>query len=85
MGSNLQKRLPSLTGMRFIAALLVFLAHISIENLWDEPEVNDSLTHTVNRLGWVGVGFFFILSGFVLTWSARPQDTTRSAPSGADG
>lgn len=78
MGSNLQKRLPSLTGMRFIAALFVFLAHIAIENLWDDPEVNESMTLTVNRLGWVGVGFFFILSGFVLTWSARPKDTVRA-------
>jgi peptidoglycan/LPS O-acetylase OafA/YrhL len=28
--------------------------------------------------GSAGVSFFFILSGFVLTWSARPNDTARA-------
>jgi peptidoglycan/LPS O-acetylase OafA/YrhL len=28
--------------------------------------------------GFVGVSFFFILSGFVLTWSRRPDDTATS-------
>jgi len=69
-------RLPSLTGLRFVAAFLVFGFHIGVVNL-----VNDGAAGTATwwlfGQGAVGVSFFFILSGFVLTWSARPDDTAR--------
>lgn len=58
-------RLPSLTGMRFIAAFIVFGFHISAAGLWPYLDVPF-------RQGATGVSFFFILSGFVLTWSAKP-------------
>ncbi|MCR3751272.1 Peptidoglycan/LPS O-acetylase OafA/YrhL, contains acyltransferase and SGNH-hydrolase domains [Lentzea californiensis] len=59
------RRLPSLTGMRFIAAFIVFGFHINAAGLWPYLDVPF-------RQGATGVSFFFILSGFVLTWSARP-------------
>ncbi|WP_052207213.1 acyltransferase family protein [Sinomonas humi] len=53
-----RKRLESLTSLRFFAATAVALMHGL--NRYDLPVVN---------LGFVGVSFFFVLSGFVLTWS----------------
>ncbi|MGW8697142.1 acyltransferase family protein [Streptomyces eurythermus] len=70
-------RLPSLTGMRFIAALLVFATHISANRLFASRATDDGLAAVLGRTGWLGVSFFFVLSGFILTWSARPADTVR--------
>lgn len=58
-------RLDSLTGLRWWAALAVFVHHMT--NFAALP-IHESL-----RLGAHGVAFFFVLSGFVLTWSARPS------------
>ncbi|WP_334173090.1 acyltransferase family protein [Sinomonas sp.] len=52
------RRLDSLTGLRFLAAAAVALMHGF--GRYDIPVVN---------LGFVGVSFFFVLSGFVLTWA----------------
>ena len=74
-------RLPSLTGLRFIAAVMVFLFHASLTT---EPplnpfsgDVSDFFHAAASKTGWMGVTFFFLLSGFVLTYSARPNDTPR--------
>lgn len=70
-------RLPSLTGMRFFAAIMVFVCHAFGSRIFLDDGLNDVLSDKISRLGWVGVSFFFILSGFVLTWTARPNDTVR--------
>ncbi|MEJ3742523.1 acyltransferase [Actinomycetes bacterium KLBMP 9797] len=77
-------RLPSLTGLRFLAALLVFVFHASLlyspvpphtqVSPYRDAAVADAIWAVVNKAGFVGVSFFFVLSGFVLTWSARPGD-----------
>ena len=46
-----------LTSLRFFAALLVFVHHTPLTARWSE----------VFSLGFAGVGFFFVLSGFILT------------------
>ncbi|UOQ57706.1 acyltransferase [Leucobacter allii] len=59
-------RLDVLTGLRWWAAFLVFLYHM---------RVFAPLPGPINLLfdqGYFGVTFFFVLSGFVLTWSMRP-------------
>lgn len=70
------ERLPTLTGMRWLAALSVFVYHAVWETFPAElfGETGGRLT---SNLGWVGVSFFFVLSGFVLAWSAKPGDTVR--------
>jgi mycarose O-acyltransferase len=71
-------RLPSLTGMRFIAAGMVFFFHSFYENLFNAPSANNAMAAIFSEGGWAGVSFFFVLSGFVLTWSARPSDTAKA-------
>ncbi|MEU1072709.1 acyltransferase [Streptomyces sp. NPDC005878] len=63
-------RLPTLTGMRFVAAAAVVLCHFSLY-IRGNPDF-------WRNLGQVGVSFFFVLSGFVLTWSARPDSPARA-------
>jgi peptidoglycan/LPS O-acetylase OafA/YrhL len=64
-------RLDSLTGLRFLAAAAVFGFHATY--LTTGP-VSHALQVVFGR-GGSGVGLFFVLSGFVLAWSARPSDT----------
>lgn len=68
-------RLPTLTGMRGISALLVFFFHISTSGLFHSTELNQDVQFVFSAAGGVGVSFFFVLSGFVLAWSARSDDT----------
>lgn len=60
-------RLDSLTSLRWWAALGVFVFHI--RNVVPLPGVVGELA----RYGNFGVAFFFVLSGFVLTWSWRRE------------
>jgi peptidoglycan/LPS O-acetylase OafA/YrhL len=62
-------RLDSLTGLRFIAAILVVLYHASVTLV---PEV-----YPLVSMGQTGVTFFFLLSGFVLAWSMNPSTSKR--------
>jgi peptidoglycan/LPS O-acetylase OafA/YrhL len=57
------KQLPSLTSGRGIAAMWVVLHHACL--VW-----GGSLL-ALGDVGWIGVSFFYILSGFVLTWSFK--------------
>jgi peptidoglycan/LPS O-acetylase OafA/YrhL len=67
-------RLPSLTGLRWVAAMLVFGFHVGTMQLVAEPDYR-RIVDWVFTLGLSGVQFFFVLSGFVLVWSSRPTDT----------
>ncbi|MGW1910128.1 acyltransferase family protein [Streptomyces sp. NPDC002076] len=64
--------LPSLTGLRWMAALLVFGLHVN--NFGYFGGTGGRLVSWGFSAGATGVSFFFVLSGFVLTWSARPGD-----------
>ncbi|MEV5658328.1 acyltransferase [Streptomyces sp. NPDC052291] len=66
--------LPSLTGMRFLAALLVFAFHTTFQTRFIGGDLGDALSDCFANAGFYGVTFFFVLSGFVLTWSARPAE-----------
>jgi peptidoglycan/LPS O-acetylase OafA/YrhL len=74
--------LPSLTGLRFFAALCVFLLHslmladplkVTVPmSFFADSRIAEHLATFVGKAGYIGVSFFFVLSGFVLTWSAKP-------------
>ena len=59
--------LNSLTSLRAFAALAVLVHHT--RNQWGHFAVTDYLC----SIGWLGVSFFFILSGFVLMWGFDPK------------
>lgn len=69
-------RLDSLTGLRFPAALAVLLFHSALPELplFADPDLQRGYYHVLSQAGGLGVTFFFVLSGFVLTWSARSDD-----------
>ncbi|WKU05051.1 acyltransferase [Micromonospora sp. HUAS LYJ1] len=69
-------RLPSLTGLRWIAAMLVFGYHVGTMRIVAQPDAK-AVVDWLFTLGLSGVQFFFILSGFVLVWSARDGDRRR--------
>lgn len=66
IGSPPTSRVEALTGLRWLAALWVFGYHMLVFGPLPSP------FDLPNRLGFLGVTFFFVLSGFVLTWSMRP-------------
>src|ERR1700759_304272 len=68
-------RLPSLTGLRFVAAFLVFTSDVTATKLFADQGVSDFLSRYVSRAGCLGVSFFFVLSGFILPWTADAGDT----------
>lgn len=78
-------KLPSLTGLRFFAALLVFGFHITLSaspippndpiNPFADPAVASAAERVFVTTGYIGVSFFFVLSGFLLAWAARPGES----------
>jgi peptidoglycan/LPS O-acetylase OafA/YrhL len=75
-------QLPALTGLRIFGALGVFLLHSLILADPLKPSVPMTYIHDrglaegVAKFVWmsgiIGVSFFFVLSGFVITWASRP-------------
>ncbi|WP_181427398.1 acyltransferase [Curtobacterium sp. MCPF17_011] len=62
--------MDSLTGLRFYAAFAVLLCH-AVPRLAPVPVLSE-----LSEIGAIGVGFFFVLSGFILAWTWRPTDRT---------
>jgi peptidoglycan/LPS O-acetylase OafA/YrhL len=67
--------MPALTGLRFLAAMIVFVNHSGLENVYPSARANFLITGLSATVGEAAVGFFFMLSGLVLTISAPPGDT----------
>jgi peptidoglycan/LPS O-acetylase OafA/YrhL len=66
-------QLRSLTGLRWVAALLVFVYHVHVIEYFREGRASRVIDWMFGA-GVTGVSFFFVLSGFVLAWSVRPGD-----------
>jgi peptidoglycan/LPS O-acetylase OafA/YrhL len=62
--------------MRFIAAALVFFFHSFAVYPLTSQFAMANVDLLVGPAGYISVTFFFVLSGFVLTWAARSSDTT---------
>ena len=59
-----KERLSALTGVRFLAALMVLLYHL----FRHDPGIPTAIRAVIGK-GYMGVGLFFILSGFVLGYN----------------
>ncbi|MGE5830801.1 MAG: acyltransferase family protein [Micromonosporaceae bacterium] len=65
--------------MRAIAAGTVFLSHVLALYFFADPGAQNTASKVLFLgKGFIGVSFFFILSGFVLTWVSRDTDTIRA-------
>ena len=64
-------RLDTLTGMRFLAALPIVFLHVG-SNFFGLTSLRAAFGY-----GYIGVSFFFVLSGFVLTWSTADVPARR--------
>jgi peptidoglycan/LPS O-acetylase OafA/YrhL len=63
-------RLPALTSLRFFAALHVFFFHLlAFKILWSQGWLR-----SLASIGYVGVSFFFVLSGFILVYTYAGRD-----------
>ncbi|MCP3819381.1 acyltransferase [Streptomyces sp. A3M-1-3] len=70
MSNERPARLPSLTGLRCVLGLTTLLCH-ALYVFYAGPALNSTAIQVVLLVGRIGVTCFFVLSGFVLTWSAR--------------
>lgn len=91
-GSGVQqpsvKWLHGLTGFRFPIALGIFFIHSShavnpvnyekTVSFFSDRGFAEGMSNFLIPIGLPFLSLFFMLSGFVLTWSARPSDTARS-------
>ena len=66
--------LPALTSVRFLAACSVMLYHLGVVEVLRGPNWYESMT----GVGYVGVSFFFVLSGFILVYSHAGRKISRA-------
>ena len=64
----MKKQIYPLTSMRFVFCLMVFFSHLNFLKETDSPFIN-SIYKNIFYEGYIGVSFFFILSGFVLAYN----------------
>ncbi|MEU7399555.1 acyltransferase family protein [Streptomyces albogriseolus] len=74
---RMARQLPTLNGLRGIAAVTVFFSHTTLFGFFADERIDDWWYTALSRTGSAALGFFFILSGFVLTWSAPDHEPNR--------
>lgn len=70
------RTLPSLTGLRWATAMLIFGHHLMAVEYFGGTA--GTVWAFLLEAGKTGVTLFFILSGFVLAWGYKPQQSARS-------
>jgi peptidoglycan/LPS O-acetylase OafA/YrhL len=63
--SDARPRLPALTSLRFFAAFHVVIFHFQAMQIFIGP----AWFQRLSSIGYVGVSFFFVLSGFILVYT----------------
>ena len=80
------ERLAAMDGLRLVAAAMVAAYHFlgtPTPHFWGQTELRDfaPFLHETSRYGWLGVEFFFAISGFVICmscWGRTPAQFTVS-------
>lgn len=67
---NTDRRIPELDIMRFFAAVSVLLYHYTYFDVTNEVRDIYGIVADIFRYGGLGVQLFFMISGFVIFWSA---------------
>src|SRR6266853_964339 len=71
--SDARPRLPALTSLRFFAAFHVVIFHFQAMQIFIGPAWFQKLS----SIGYVGVSFFFVLSGFILVYTYAGTPVSR--------
>ena len=66
------ERLQILDLLRFLAAMSVVFYHMTYRPafLGGDPSSHFPVVQAISRFGFLGVELFFLISGFVILWSA---------------
>jgi peptidoglycan/LPS O-acetylase OafA/YrhL len=78
LGARRPNTLPSVTGLRFIAAFLVFAGHARGMSIFADQSVQNGYDKVFENSGTLAVACFMTLSGFLLTWSSKPGEPTKA-------
>jgi exopolysaccharide production protein ExoZ len=64
----MKQKLHSIQSLRGAASLLVILFHLSLaeKKLW--PESNVHFFSFFEKVGFIGIDLFFVISGFIMVW-----------------
>ncbi|MFI7586523.1 acyltransferase family protein [Spongisporangium articulatum] len=76
MSSAAPQRLDSLTGLRGVFSTTVFVGHVAASWIF-AYEFSKVMLGIIVGPGQAAVGWFFMTSGFVLVWIARPHEKPR--------
>ena len=68
-----------LTSLRFFFAIMVFVSHLSYLEKSSNPILSNLFINFFSE-GYIGVSFFFILSGFILSYNYYEKITTGQYP-----
>src|SRR5262249_32287389 len=75
-------QLHSLTGLRGVLAAMAFLCHFTTLHLLSQQGhirfVATEMASILVPIQYAGMNVFCAMSGFVMAWAARPDDTARA-------
>jgi peptidoglycan/LPS O-acetylase OafA/YrhL len=77
-GASRPNKLPSVTGLRFFAAFLVFAGHAQGLSIFEDEAVQNGYNTVFENSGTLAVACFMVLSGFLLSWANKPGEQTRA-------